>query len=137
MVGYYCPSRVCSFVALLVSLQYSLDQSEAARTSKVVTSVLSLLWAGGLFKLWLDFSRFGNLAKRLTDKCADYLIEPNISERDAVKLWHEYQLGRASASLIPDWYYNWRQEPLNELWAKVKAKSDFVPENIKKDIANT
>ena len=90
---------ITSVGTLLISLQFSLEQKEATDVSKVVTSVLSLLWSCGLIKLCMDFYKFANLSKRLTDKCYDCLNGNDLTEQGAVKLWHEYQLGRASAPL--------------------------------------
>lgn len=126
---------ITSVGTLLISLQFSLEQKEATDVSKVVTSALSLLWSCGLMKLCIDFYKFANLSKRLTEKCDDYLKRDDLTERDAVKLWYDYQLGRAGAPLIPDWYHNLRCDKLNLLWSSVKAHSMDIKGTNRKDLA--
>ncbi len=127
---------ITSVCALLFSLQFSLGQKEATDISKVVTSVLSLLWSCGLIKLCMDFYKFANLSKRLTDKCADYLKGKDLTEQAAVKLWHEYQLARANAPFIPDWYYNWRRDSLNLLWSNVASRAEINMSSTKRLTGN-
>jgi hypothetical protein len=108
-------SVVGSLIIILVSLNTVNDRDILSGTGRVVTSVLMLVLSLGLVRLTLGYYGFHQKAQRAESR-AEELLKTDCSEVDAIKLYNEYHLDRASAPLIPDLVWKRIEKGLNELW---------------------
>jgi len=53
---------------------------------------------------------------------ASHLMREEITEADAIKQWYEYQIGRASSPLLPEWLWKLRKTDLNDAWQHTSAR---------------
>jgi hypothetical protein len=97
-------------------------QSVATRTmiSKVVTSWLLLIFSLGMFKHGWAYYKLAERSDR-TYHAGEHLLRGEVTEADAVKQWYEYQIGRASSPLLPDWLWKLKQDDLNDSWQRASA----------------
>ena len=87
--------------------------------SRVVTAWLLLIFSLGLFRNAWGYYKF----KERADKSygmGRHLLTGEVTTEDALTQWHEYQVGRASSPLIPDWLWNRKQDGLNDAWQRAK-----------------
>jgi hypothetical protein len=105
-----------SLLVLLVSIHALRGNEEALATvGRVVTSALMLILSLGLVRLTLAYYQFGKKAD-LIEREAGRLLKAGADELEAVKLWHDYQVSRATAPLIPSSLWRWMNKDLNEAW---------------------
>lgn len=125
----YSLSSGLVFALSLFSLFYSIStvsshanavaaQNSLETVSKVITSVLSLVLSLGFFKLIVGCVSFKLKSEQVEQNCIHLLKSKDLTEIDAIKTLHEYQLSRAAAPLIPDIVWKIRGKSLNEYWNK-------------------
>lgn len=103
-----------------VSINTIRDYGALQSVNRVITSILSLLVSLGLIKTVVGYYNFSRKAEQ-TEQATIVLLKSNpVDEKDAIRLLHDYQLGRASAPLIPDWLWKLRAPTLNDLWKKYR-----------------
>ncbi|MGI0488511.1 hypothetical protein ACN4EK_24130 [Pantanalinema rosaneae CENA516] len=83
---------------------------------RVVTASLMLVFSLGLFRSVLGYYSFAGKAARIEERIEHLLGNVSITEIDAIKVMHEYQLARSSAPLIPSWLWEQMKDDLNEMW---------------------
>lgn len=99
----------------------TLNDIESLRAaSKAVAATFVFLLSLGAVRGMLAYSSFASKADKIDDE-ADELAkrEGDISENDALRLLHDYQMARASAPMIPTWVWRIRRDALNKNW-KIK-----------------
>jgi hypothetical protein len=97
-------------------------QSVATRTmiSKMITAWLLLIFSLGMFKHGWAYYKLAERSDR-TYNTGEHLLRGEVTEADAVKQWYEYQIGRASSPLLPDWLWKLKQDDLNDAWQRASA----------------
>lgn len=97
-------------------------QNAATRTNiaKVVTSWLLLIFSLGTFKHGWAYYKLVERSER-TYTTGEHLLRGEVAEADAVKQWYEYQIGRASSPLLPEWLWKLKQDGLNDAWQRASA----------------
>ncbi len=113
-----------SIAALIVSLEVAPIRDEAGRVNRdalsavanAVTSVLMLVISLRLAEAALGFLQFSREAERCEDEAEAALAAQSEDTIKAAKLWHEYQLERAIAPVLPTWIWKMRRDELNDLW---------------------
>lgn len=106
--------------ALIVTSNEVQSAATRANISKVVTSWLLLVFSLGMFKHGWAYYKFAERSGH-TFTTGEHLLRGQIAEADAVKQWYEYQIGRASSPLLPQWLWKLRQDALNDAWEHVSA----------------
>lgn len=113
-------SVIGSLFILIVSISSAMNSEVLSSIGRVVTSVLMLVLSLGLIRLTLGYYAFSRKAQRAEERAGECL-KHGCGDLDAVKLYNEYHLDRASAPLIPDWAWKLNQEHLNELWSDYRT----------------
>ncbi len=113
-------SVIGSLFILIVSVNSAVKSEVLSSIGRVVTSVLMLVLSLGLIRLTLGYYAFSRKAQRAEERAGEFL-KYGCSDLDAVKLYNEYHLDRASAPLIPDWAWKLNQEHLNQLWSDYRT----------------
>lgn len=111
---------VGSLFVLVVSISTAVNSEVLSSIGRVITSVLMLVLSLGLIRLTLGYYAFSRKAQRAEERAGECL-KYGCGNLDAVKLYNEYHLDRASAPLIPDWAWKLNQEYLNELWSDYRT----------------
>jgi len=111
-----CLLVVFCMVLLLTSIQTISDQTVLASIARVVTSAILLLFSLNLLRSMVGYFTFSKKAEKAEDAASKLLAGGSIDDIEPIKLWQEYQLARASASLLPTWMWKLRQKKLNQLW---------------------
>jgi hypothetical protein len=93
----------------------SLLQVPLSDVARVVTAVLSLGVSLGLVRFWVSYGRLHTRAAKIQEQ-AKSLREATPTEADAIKLYAEYHLARASAPPIPTWVWTTNEKKLNRVW---------------------
>jgi hypothetical protein len=102
-----------------VSLSTVANLDALSGIGRVVTSVLMLLLSLGLIRLTLNYYGFSRKAQNAEERASE-LLKYGFGDMEAVKVYNEYHLSRASAPLIPDQVWKWNQKHLNELWEEYR-----------------
>lgn len=101
---------------LVTSINVATQITNLNVIARVVTAALMIVVSSGLFRMALGYAALRDRA-RASEACAGAAETPDVDAFAALRILHEYQIGRASAPLIPDWYYNACAETLNKVWA--------------------
>lgn len=105
-----------AIVMLLLALQASPTQTTGIVTAKIFVAVLGFLFTAGFIRLTYDFYRFSQISSRAEDNACTLLKQTDIELEEAIKLYHEYQLTRASSPLIPTLVWKSMRDELNKRW---------------------
>lgn len=108
------------FVSLVLALGVVADEGTRSTLGQVIISGVTLIFSLELIRLTIGHYQF-NQAAKTTVADAQTLLGTKTGtarekEREAMKLWNEYQLARVEAPLIPQWVYNWKQDDFNTAW---------------------
>jgi hypothetical protein len=109
-----------AFAALVVSSNDVQNLTTRTNISKVVTAWLLLIFSLGMFKHGWGYYKFAERSER-TYRTGEHLLRGEVTEDDAVKQWYEYQIGRASSPLLPEWLWNLKQDDWNDAWRRASV----------------
>jgi hypothetical protein len=112
-----------SLIVLLVSINSVQNFDALTSIGRVVTSGLMLIVSLGFLRLTLGYYQFAKKAEQ-SERDAIRLLGYNFGELDAVKAWHEYQVSRAVAPLIPSRLWRHMNKDLNEAWKAYRKPFD-------------
>jgi hypothetical protein len=105
-----------AFITLVVALQSALSQTSANNVAKITIAIIVFVFSGGYVRLAFDYNQLAQEAGRAEEKACDMQKKSYISEVEAVKLLHDYQIARASAPLLPNWLWRFFGEKWTALW---------------------
>lgn len=114
---------ITSIIVLLVSINSVSDFDTLTSIGRVVTSGLMLIVSLGFLRLTLGYYQFAKKAEQ-SEKDAIRLLGGNSDELEAVKAWHEYQVSRAAAPLIPSRLWRHMNKDLNAAWEAYRRRFD-------------
>jgi hypothetical protein len=124
MVGVCCLLAVVivgiALSALVVTSHEVQSVTTRVNVSRVVTSWLLLIFSLGLFKHGWAYYKLAERSER-TYNNGDHLLGRELTEADALKQWYEYQIGRASSPLLPEWLWDLKQDDLNDAWRRTSS----------------
>lgn len=116
-----------SFVTLIALATLIVASNEVATTttraniSKVVIGWLLLIFSLGMFRYAWTYYKLAERSER-SYTAGVHLLRGEISEADALKQWYEYQIGRASSPMLPDWLWRLKQDDLNHAWEHASSR---------------
>jgi hypothetical protein len=113
---------------LLVSIDVLRGYEALASMGRVVTSALMLVLSLGLVRLTLAYYQFSRKAE-LIERDAGRQLKTAPDKLEAVKSWHDYQVARAGAPLIPSSLWKWMNKDLNEAWLEYRSDLDLITGN--------
>lgn len=122
-----------AIILLILALQESPTQTVEETTAKVVVSVLVFLFTAGFVRLTYEFYNFSQLASRIEASASSLCRQDNINMEEAIKLYHEYQIARAGAPLIPTQIWKWMRDELNKRWDQYEGCSDTITDSSKSE----
>jgi hypothetical protein len=127
MRSYYlagtCLLVVIAVLVLLVSIQTIDDNQTLSSLGRIVTSVLTLVFSLNLFRSVLGYHNFSVKAGQIEKSTENLLASQGVQESEVIKLlMSEYQLGRASAPLLPTWLWNRMEDELNATWKQYRRQ---------------
>jgi hypothetical protein len=108
---------LCSLAFLVFSLGRS--DVDPQKIIKVLSAELMLLVSLNMIKLVWSYYRMHQKCSR-TEEAALRLSRSNVSDSEAHRQWHEYQVARNSFPLIPDWLWTKMSASLNDAWNSAK-----------------
>lgn len=120
-------------ILLILALQESTTQTVEETTAKVVVSVLVFLFTAGFVRLTYEFYNFSQIASRIEASASSLCRQDSIDMEEAIKLYHEYQIARASAPLIPTQIWKWMRDELNKRWAQYEGCSGTITDSSKSE----
>jgi len=100
---------------LIASIGTVNDFDTLSSIGRVVTAVLMIVLSLGLIRLTFAYYDFQRKSQRMEERALEYL-KYGCTKDDAIRLYNDFHLDRASAPLIPDWIYNRNKDHLNEVW---------------------
>lgn len=103
-------------VTMIITLSSAPSQTTAEMIARVSTSVIVFVFSGGYFRLAYEYNRHSRAAERIEDSVHDMLTKQDVTDIEAIKLLHDYQIARAGAPSIPTWLWRLRRQDLNEVW---------------------
>lgn len=101
---------------MAITLESAPTQTTAENVAKVTTSVIVFLFSGGYFRLTFEYNRFAKEAENIENRADNLKKQNDVSDVEALKLLHDYQIIRAGSPLIPTWLWKMRRKDLNESW---------------------
>jgi Flp pilus assembly protein TadB len=103
-------------ITLVIALQSTASQTTADTIAKVTTSIVVFVFSGGYFRLAFEYNQFSRGAEQIENQ-TNFLLQRNgLTDIQATKLLHDYQIIRAGSPLLPNWLWKYRRRDLNELW---------------------
>ena len=115
---------ILAIAMLMFTLQGSPSPSTGLVTAKIFVAVLGFLFTAGFIRLTYDFYRFSQVSTRAEDNACQLLKQTDVELEEAIKLYHEYQLARASSPLIPTLIWKSMRDELNKRWEQYEQ---YVP----------
>lgn len=118
---------VAAFLALVISVEavQATTAAHAAETlhgvGNVVTASLTLVFSLGLTRIAVAYYTFSGKAGTIESQVDLVASRTDHNETDAVKLWQDYHLARATAPFLPTWVWQMRRKSLNAIWDARKS----------------
>ncbi|MEY3867879.1 MAG: hypothetical protein RLZZ338_1770 [Cyanobacteriota bacterium] len=106
---------------LLFCIQAINSSNTLISIGRIVTSTLMLVFTLGLYRRVIGYYEFSHRASKI-EATIEALDKQNISESDAIKIMHEYQLARSSSPLIPSFIWRQMRRKLNLMWTKYRQQ---------------
>lgn len=100
---------------LLVVTRATLTPVGRDQISRAATAWLLLLVSLNMIKSVIGYWKMARRCERTEQACA-HLLAGDVSEVDALRQWHEYQIARAAAPLMPDWIWGAMSDDLARGW---------------------
>lgn len=113
---------VVSIIVLYFAFNSHVNDKITAKISKIITSTIMIIFSIGLTRLAIGYYRFSDRADRVEAQAISRIKAGTVSEVEAIKLWSEYHIARASSPLIPEIIWNMNKNRLNRLWEKHRGK---------------
>lgn len=124
MVGVCVVLTFAVFAIAVTSLIITSNEVQTAATrgniARVVTAWLMLIFSLGMFKHGWAYYKLAERSER-TYNTGEHLLRGDVAEADALKQWYEYQIGRASSPLLPEWLWKWKQDDWNDAWKRASG----------------
>lgn len=86
--------------------------------SYIFLTAIQVVVATGYLRLCLDYWKFGAEAGVIENRACVLAEKETVSDLDAVRLAHDYQIARSKLPLIPEFVWKYSERDLNELWEK-------------------
>jgi hypothetical protein len=107
---------------LIICIQTISSRDSLINIGRIVTSTLMLFFILGLYRRIIGYYEFSQKASQIESRIENLLNTQNVSESDAIKIVHEYQLARFSSPLIPSFIWKQMRGELNLMWAKYRQQ---------------
>lgn len=126
MAGIYTAMISVLLILSITSLIFAMRQVDEAmqqeRVIKIVTAWLMLIVSLNMLKSAWSYFKMSQRCAR-TEEATLRLIQSQVSEADALRQWHEYQVARSACPLIPQWLWKMMERSLNDAWAAARVKT--------------
>lgn len=106
------------FVLTLVVFHSLHFQRWEATVGRILVTVIALLIAYGYLRIGFQYRSFSSQAEKANESASRLLDLETLTEIQAIRILHEYQIARAMAPLIPDWLWRREKTELNRLWER-------------------
>ena len=106
---------IASMIVLLAGIGALQNQETLGNVGRTVTAALMLVLSLGLARLTLAYYQLGKRAEQ-SEREASRQLKSTTTLLDVVKAWHDYQVARAGAPLIPNSLWRLKRSELNEAW---------------------
>jgi len=114
---------------LLMVIGQATSAGSPLQTVKLASGLLNLVLALGLVKLYFGYQRMQRASEAAETAAERLLKQQDLDELEALRLYANYHLARASAPLIPNAMYDLRQAELNSRWqAQHGTARDALPD---------
>jgi hypothetical protein len=119
---------IIAFAGLTISigtLKASNVQQSGATVQNIggiICAVLVFVFSINLVRLLADFWGFSSESTDILRRCAELLRSPDITDRDALCVLHDYQTARNAAPLIPTLVWKCHGDHLREQWEQFRPK---------------
>lgn len=109
-------ASVLALVSIFVVV-FSLPlQQWGPNIGRIVIIVLVFMVAYGYLRLSFQYRSLSSQAEKSSNRASQLLELETLTEIQAIRLLHEYQIARVTAPMIPDWLWNRTKDELNRLW---------------------
>lgn len=108
-----------AIVVLVIALNETPPVATARDLGRIVAALLLLIFSLGLFRNAWGYYKFKERADK-SYEMARHLLSGDVADKDALVQWHEYQIGRVSSPLIPDWLWKYKEQEINSAWTQAK-----------------
>ncbi|MEG3909625.1 hypothetical protein QT979_17430 [Microcoleus sp. w2-18bC1] len=108
--------------SLIICIQTLSNRDALINIGRIVTSSLMLFFVLGLFRRVIGYYEFSQKASQIESRIEVLLNTQNVTESDAIKIMHEYQLARSSSPLIPSFIWKQMRGKLNIMWTKYRQQ---------------
>ena len=109
-----------AFIAMATALQNAVNQGIATNLAKTAIAIIVFMFSGGYIRLAFSYSKLAQQAAQIENYANRMTKEPEISEVQAIKLLHDYQITRSAAPMLPTWLWRSMENELNHLWQQEK-----------------
>lgn len=113
---------VGSIIALYFAFNSHVNDQITAKISKIITSTIMIIFSIGLTRLAIGYYRFIDRSDRVEAQAISKIKAGTVSEVEAIKLWSEYHIARASSPLIPEIIWKMNKDRLTRLWQNHRGK---------------
>ena len=107
---------ILAFISLVITIESMLPATVSESIARITVTIIVFMFSAGYVRLAFDYDLLANQAGRAEDEAYRLRSEKKISEIEAIKLLHDYQIDRANSPIIPTWIWRLMNKELNELW---------------------
>jgi hypothetical protein len=106
---------VISLAVLILAMREAEAGAQQERLVRVVTAWLMLVVSLNMLNAAWSYFRMYQRCDR-TVEATLRLKGTSVSDEDALRQWHEYQVARSSCPLMPQWLWKCMEKSLNDAW---------------------
>ena len=108
-----------SIFTIIVALQ-TVNNPDGQLLSYFLLTAFQAIIGTGYMRLAISYRQFGNASAKIEDRAAVLLKDTHLTQDEAIKLVHDYQIARACSPLLPEWVWKLKGEEYNGLWEKFR-----------------
>lgn len=113
-----------AFIALITTIQNAVTQTVANNIAQITITVIVFMFSGGYVRLAFSYHQLAMQTEKIGEESHRLIKETGVSDIQAAKLLHDYQIIRAKAPMLPNWLWQRMEQELNELWQQHQRVRD-------------
>lgn len=125
--------HVCIFTAIFIFLTsifllifsiYTIkDFDSLYNMARASISIIMLIFSFGFISISIGYYNFSKNSSDIENRAEQIIERNNISEIDAIKIIHSYQMARVKSPLIPTCIWKLKRNKLNQVWEQYRKKN--------------
>lgn len=112
-----------SVFLLIFSIYTIKDFDSLYNMARASISTIMLIFSFGFIPISIGYYNFSKNSSDIENRAEQIIERNNISEIDAIKIIHSYQMARVKSPLIPTCIWKLKRNKLNQVWEKYRKRN--------------